>query len=90
MARNKQPMIPHAKQRCRQRYGVTLHADLALRIVRAIQTGQSAFVERTCKHRTVQDVTLDGVTFRAVYDRKKKALITLLPRPEGVQRVAVG
>ncbi len=90
MARKKATAIPHAKQRCRQRYGMALHKDLACRIVKAIQTGGSVFVRRTSSHRTIQEVQMPEGRFQVVYDSQRKALITFLPVPAPVEMSAFG
>jgi hypothetical protein len=70
----------HAKRRAAERYGITLNHALHTELIAAIQTGRATFVRRQSHRVSLFDVTLPtGVTARVVYDRHRKALITVLP-----------
>jgi hypothetical protein len=70
----------HAKRRAAERVGVNLNHALHTELVQAIQGGQATFIRRQSHRVSHFDVVLPtGQTARVVYDRHRKALITVLP-----------
>lgn len=77
----------HARKRARERLGLELGDDTHRRIVGVIQSSRSRVVERQSHRVTVHDVDLDGATYRVVYDRHRKQVVTFLPPDEPVRRI---
>lgn len=77
----------HARKRARERHGVELGADSLRKIVDVIQSSRSRLVERQSLRVSVHDVDLDGATYRVVYDRNRKQVVTFLPPGDPVRRL---
>jgi hypothetical protein len=69
----------HACVRAAQRYGIYLDDDAHQRIVEQIQAGQCELIERQSLNRTIWRVTHEGIVMGVVYDKRHKALATLIP-----------
>jgi hypothetical protein len=73
----------HARRRARERYNVYLSNDDLDEMCRAIQGGETEAIERQSNRVTVHRVTMpNGASARAVYDSKRKQVVTFLPREE--------
>lgn len=70
----------HARVRAMERYGMELGPATRGRIIDAIRTGRSSMVERQTLRVSVHDVTIDERIVRVVYDRRRKEIVTFLPR----------
>jgi hypothetical protein len=62
-----------------ERYGLELTADMRRQILAAIRGGKARFISRNSIRSSVHDVTLGGKTFRVVYDRERREIVTFLP-----------
>lgn len=69
----------HALRQGEARYGLSL-VQLA-EVKAAIREGRSTPVRKQSNRISVHDVTLDGQTIRAVYDRRRHEVVTFLPLP---------
>jgi hypothetical protein len=72
-------LATHAYVRAAQRYGICLDENDQLEIVRTIQSGEGEFVERQSSNRTLWRVTVSGTVLGIVYDRRLKAIATVIP-----------
>jgi len=64
----------HFRRRCSDRLGIYVSAA-------EVQAGRTQALERQSNTRTVHRVTLRDQTIRVVYDRARKAPVTVLPEP---------
>ncbi len=69
----------HAYVRAAQRYGICLDEKDHQRIVERIQEGQCELIERQSLNRTIWRVTHEGIVMGVVYDKRHKALATVIP-----------
>ncbi len=77
--RKKDSQIRHAQLRFSQRTSIYLSKDVMARFVRQIQVGSASFVQRQSNRVTIWDI-LDGeTTYRVVYDRDRKNIVTIIP-----------
>lgn len=68
----------HLRKRLNQRFETRLTKDLHNNIVRQIQKGLAEFVERQSNRVTLWLVEIEGETIKAVYDSKRKQIVTVL------------
>lgn len=74
-------MRVHARRRARERYGLEFGPTTESEVLRVIQSSRSRLIERQSNRVSVHEVTLgDGLVVRVVYDRKRKQVVTFLPR----------
>lgn len=66
----------HAEKRAFQRYGFVPRRD---GVIEQIQTGKATFVERQSLRITVWIVEVLGRPMKAVYDKRRKEIVTYLP-----------
>ncbi len=79
-----QTVLKHANRRCKERFGVSLKKAEQRELVKLIQQHEAVFVERQSNRITVWDVFYKGRDMRVVYDKSRKAIVTVLvPEPEG-------
>ena len=71
----------HFRRRCSDRLGIYVSAAEVQAIAADIQAGRTQALERQSNTRTVHRVTLRDQTIRVVYDRARKAPVTVLPEP---------
>jgi hypothetical protein len=70
----------HSRARARERYGLSLKWGDVDAIVKAIQQRKRAeLVHRTCRRIGVWDGSYEERTYRVVYDRETRGLVTFLP-----------
>jgi len=69
----------HAFGRCAQRLGFFPTQEELDEVVRKIQMGDGEFLFTQSLTRTHWNVTIRGVVARVVYDKKRKAIVTVLP-----------
>ncbi len=69
----------HAKRRAAERYGVDLHQDAYLQMIRAIQAGNAKLIKRQSVRCAIYEVSHKGQKLPVVYDRKRKTIVTVLP-----------
>lgn len=69
----------HASRRAQERYGQALGRRAQARIIEAIQRGDSTIAWRTSLRASVHDVNIEGMTYRVVYDAKRKTIASFLP-----------
>lgn len=79
----------HAKRRAAERFGLDLNREKLQAIVKEIQSGTADFVDRQSCTVTRYRVVVDGVPVIAVYDKKRKAVRTVLP-PEFLENENTG
>jgi predicted RNA-binding protein associated with RNAse of E/G family len=77
MSKNK-AQREHARRRFRERFGVSFDRNKAHEFVKIIQRGAARFVERQSCRVTVFDVPYEGATYRVVYDKQRKNVVTVL------------
>lgn len=71
--------MAHAQRRFLQRKGVFVerrHLDEMGRLIRA---GGGSFVKRQSRRITLWDIPWRGEIIRVVYDKRRKAIVTVLP-----------
>lgn len=69
----------HAKRRALERFGLELNRQDLRSIVDIIQKQQARFIERQSLRVTIWEVMYSGQLMRAVYDSKRKAVVSFLP-----------
>ena len=79
--KRKADLLRHASQRVAERCHVDMSkADLD-RLGAEIRSGKGSFVRRQSNIRTVWLVTINGEPMHAIYDKKRKAIVTVLFPP---------
>jgi len=73
----------HAQRRFLERTGLEVSKRELRGLSQAIRTERGRFVERQSLRVTVWDVPFEGRTFRVVYDKKRKTIVTVLPDQGG-------
>jgi len=71
-------VVRHFKQRMQQRHGVKLTDNDMVNINKAVEDGNSYFIELQSRRVVVLDIPIRGKMFRVVYDLNRKAPITTL------------
>ena len=80
----------HARRRANQRYGVSINDAKRRKIINLIHSGKvGQFVKRLSLRITEWEIPLDGETFRVLYDKKRKDIVTFLP-PNNKPRAEIG
>ncbi len=69
----------HAERRAFMRLGITVGPGENAAIVKQIQDGRATFLRRSSHRVTVWQVEIGGVPMRAVYDKKRHVIVTVLP-----------
>jgi len=69
----------HAYVRAAQRYGICLDEHDHQLIVERIQAGQCELIERQSLAKTVWRINYNGTVMGVVYDKRRKAIATLIP-----------
>jgi len=79
----------HAEKRLRERYSQTNPREVLQRIQREISKSvfsgldtSAVFVEKLSNSRSLFDVTIDLITYRVVYSKVAKEVITVFPQEE--------
>lgn len=78
----------HVQRRCLQRTGIEMTKELSNQLVGKITSGhpEATFIERQSNRVTVWDIKheINGedITFRAVYDKMRKNIVTILNNAE--------
>jgi len=67
----------------RQRFGIDLGERRRRLIVQAIQSGRAMFLRRQSQRVSHWRVEVDGVAVVAVYDNRRKEIVTVLPPGAG-------
>lgn len=70
--------MTHAKQRARERYGMSLRGRDLRAIAQLIRDGKSTPVRRSSLSRSVHRVTYQGCNLLVVYSKTSKAVVTVL------------
>jgi hypothetical protein len=68
----------HAARRARERFGFTLSGNDQERICQMIRAGEGKFVRKDSNRLSVYDVQFKGFVMRAVYDKHRKSLATVM------------
>lgn len=78
----KEAQVIHAKRRALERYG--LHANAAVRreLVSKIRNQEAELLERQSLRVGKYKLEHDGEEYTVIYDRKRKTIVTFLPRAE--------
>jgi hypothetical protein len=75
------PCSLHAQKRCVERYGNALENDKAAKAVIDILSGRAVHILPGETNNTVVfAVLLDGKAVPVVYDKKRRSIVTVLPR----------
>lgn len=80
--KKKKALQRHSRLRAAERYDLFIDRDLRGKIVRSIQKHGPypvKFVRKQSNRVTVWDVTLEDKTVRAVYDKNRHEIVTVLP-----------
>ncbi len=80
MAPKKRKRHTHAQRRAAERYGIVLTEEELKKIVKKIDSGQAGLVHRESSRIQILDVECGSKLVRVVYDLRRKALVTVLPR----------
>ena len=78
----------HVQKRCLQRTGIEMTRELSNQLVGKITSGhpEATFIERQSNRVTIWDIKheVNGkpITFRAVYDKMRKNIVTILNNAE--------
>ena len=80
MAPKKRKRRTHAQRRAAERYGIVLTKEDLKKIVRKIESGQAGVVYRESPRIQILDVECGSKIIRVVYDLRRKAVVTVLPR----------
>ena len=78
----------HTKRRLQERYNLSINRKTRKEIIRKIQNGDAECVRIDSNARKVFDVEVKGVTVRVMYNKRKKELLTALPREEKNEKVS--
>ena len=70
----------HAKRRLRERHGILAHNDTRKVLIKAVQDQEAKLIERQSNRVTVWEHVVGGELFRFVYDKKRKEIVTFLPK----------
>lgn len=81
-----QNQIYHARRRAKERYNLELTQDLHRLLVRKIQDQRGTYLGRRSKRTSVWEVTHLKQTYKVVYDKIRKVIVTFLPVKKHVQR----
>ena len=74
----KQSEIDHALRRAAERFGLRLHQDLYLRLIRSIQDHTAEFVDRQSNRVTRWIVDVDGTKMCAAYDSNRSVIVSFI------------
>ena len=78
--RNLKGIRLHARQRAVERYGVSISDAKRRKIINLIHAGKTGrFVKRRSVRVSEWEIPLDGETFRVLYDKRRKEIVTFLP-----------
>ena len=72
----------HAVRRAAERFGVVLSTEAYDALVRQIQAGQARFLFKESTRLSHFALVIGGVEVRAVYDRMRHTVVTVLPLDE--------
>lgn len=70
----------HAKRRAEERYGLVVNKDTRRKLLECIWNGRTTFVMKQSLRVSVFDVEFEGETYRVVYDKIRKEIVTFLDR----------
>lgn len=68
----------HAQNRAKMRFGIELGPLLYAKMVLDIKEGRAKLLKRQSNRVSVFEVTVEGHCMVTVYDRKRKAIVTVL------------
>lgn len=75
----------HAKKRAEERYGITYTKELRRKLIDAIQSNKGYIHRRSQSNtRKVITITLDGMTYKLVYNTSTHNIVTFLPLEERI------
>lgn len=78
----------HTKLRLAERYGLSVSADDIFRISKRIAHGQATLIARQGKDVAHWWLTHDGQAIRFVFDRRRRCILTALPREDSAEYLA--
>jgi len=71
--------IIHCERRAFERYDELSIKDIAPAIISKIHRGEGEFVKRQSNSKTLWRVTVNQKSYKVVYDKNTKCLVTFLP-----------
>ncbi len=74
----KKSQFIHAQKRFKQRFGINFSRSMNDFFVSLIQKGKAFFVEKQSCRISIWDIDYDQETFRVVYDKERKSIVTVL------------
>lgn len=76
----------HAQRRAWERYGLAIDRGLYRHLIKIIQAGNSTFLQKQTNRVSVHEVLYQDVTYRVVYDKSRKTIVTFLPPVDPVDK----
>lgn len=73
----------HTIRRAFERYGIALCRKRQRKIVNLIQSNQATHIKKSSNYKSIFDVSLEDITMRVVYDKRRKSIATVLPLKKG-------